>query len=151
MLSTFGRCPFNSPCPSHLTVTDLRTWVHLGCGEEEKHHPQLVSITLLFAFAQPPLGVKTDQLSDTVCYLKTVEAIQQFVENNRFNLIEHLAGSIHHQVCTLVAATNTSLTSLKVTICKVAPPVPGIHGGVSFTYAAPLTFEAEGPSYLSPR
>ena len=110
--------------------------MHLGCGEEEKHHPQLVSITLEFTFYSPPLGIKTDQLADAICYAGIVECVQHLVQNKRFNLIEHLAGCIHDAICNLVAEDSIPLSLLKVTVCKLAPPVPGIHGGVSFTYSA---------------
>ena len=110
--------------------------MHLGWGEEEKHHPQQVSITLEFTFCAPPLGVTTDQLSDTLCYASIVEHVQHLVHKKRFNLIEHLAGCIYTVICTLVAEGNIPLSLLKVTVCKMAPPIPGIHGGVSFTYSA---------------
>ena len=95
-----------------------------------------MSITIEFTFGFPPLGIKTDQLSDTVCYAGIVEHVQHLVQNKRFNLIEHLAGCIHDAICTLVTKSNIPLSLLKVTVCKMAPPVPGIHGGVSFTYSA---------------
>lgn len=111
----------------------MRAWAHLGCTEEEKFHPQLISITLEFDFNFPPLGMRTDRLEDTLCYLRTVENIQILVQNKRFNLIEHLANSIYEVICDLVKEENQDLLALKVIVHKVALPVPGVHGGVSFS------------------
>ncbi len=111
----------------------MRVWAHLGCSEEEKLHPQLISITLEFHFNSPPLGMRTDRLEDTLCYLKTVENVQILIQNKRFNLIEHLANSIYEVISDLVKTENQDLLALKVIVHKVAPPVPGVHGGVSFS------------------
>jgi len=122
----------------NLIVSDLRIWVHLGCGEEEKFHPQLVSINLEFNFNAPPAAMITDNLEDTVCYLKAAEAIQSLCRDKRFNLIERLAYDIHRVVSHMVADRAETISFVKVSLHKVAPPVPGVHGGVKAVYSAPI-------------
>jgi 7,8-dihydroneopterin aldolase/epimerase/oxygenase len=76
----------------------------------------------------------TDRLEDTVCYLKVVEHIQSLIQNKTFNLIEHLTYDIYLTVNNLVVHKKHMLSSIKVTVHKVAPPVPNVHGGVFFSY-----------------
>ncbi|MGL9718159.1 MAG: dihydroneopterin aldolase [Wolbachia sp.] len=121
-----------------LLIQDLRLWVHLGCSAEEKFHSQLVSIDVDFTFKSPPLGLTTDQLEDTICYLKVVQNIQSLVQSKQFNLIEHLTHDIYITISNLVMKKKHIVSSIKVTTHKVAPPVPGMHGGVLFTYCNAL-------------
>lgn len=86
----------------------------------------------------PPKGTVTDQLDDTVCYLKLVQAIQNLCQKKRFNLIEHLGYDVHQVVTTLLKDHSQNVADLKVTVRKIAPPVPGVHGGVTFTYAGTM-------------
>lgn len=122
-----------------LTIADLRTWVHLGCGEEEKFHVQPVSINIDIFFHTPPTAMVTDNLDDTVCYLSATEAIQSLCASKRFNLIESLVYEIHQTISTALAEKARSVANLKVSLKKVSPPVPGIHGGVFAIYEAPPT------------
>ena len=113
----------------------MRIWIHLGCGEAEKQNAQLVSFNINLSFKVPPIAIVTDQLDDTVCYLKLTQTIQNLCQNKRFNLIEHLVYDVHQAVVERLENNSQNITDLKVTVNKLAPPVPGIHGGVSFTYS----------------
>ncbi|WP_264704074.1 dihydroneopterin aldolase [Wolbachia endosymbiont (group A) of Volucella inflata] len=122
----------------NLLISDLRLWVHLGYSAEEKYHSQLVSIDVDFIFKFPPLGLTTDQLKDTVCYLEIVQNIQSLVQNKQFNLIEHLTHDIYRIINDLLLQKKHIISSVRVTTYKVAPPVPNVHGGVFFTYCNAL-------------
>ncbi|MDE5056158.1 dihydroneopterin aldolase [Wolbachia endosymbiont of Drosophila bicornuta] len=74
----------------NLLISDLRLWVHLGYSAEEKYHSQLVSVNIDFTFKSHHLGLTTDRLEDTICYLEVVQSIQSLVQSKQFNLIEHL-------------------------------------------------------------
>ena len=124
----------NSQCT--LSINDLRIWIHLGCGEAEKQNAQLVSFNIELIFKIPPDGLVTDDLDDTVCYLKLTQAIQNLCQSKRFNLIEHLSYEVRQAVVTLLTGQNIAET--KITVHKLAPPVPGVHGGVMFTYAGEI-------------
>lgn len=119
----------------NLLISDLRLWVHLGCSAEEKFFPQLVSIDVDFTFKSPPSGLTTDQLKDTICYLEVVKNIQSIVQGKQFNLIEHLTHDIYRMINDLFMQKEHSV---RVTTHKIAPPVPGVHGGVFFTYCNEL-------------
>jgi dihydroneopterin aldolase len=88
-----------------------------------------------FLFSSPPLGIQTDRLSDTVCYLKIVKLIQALVKKKSFNLIEHLTSQIYETTYQYSMDLRSEGTTLKVSLNKVSPPVPGIHGGVTFSYS----------------
>ncbi|ACN95595.1 dihydroneopterin aldolase [Wolbachia endosymbiont of Carposina sasakii] len=118
----------------NLLISDLRLWVHLGYSAEEKYHSQLVSVNIDFTFKSPPLGLTTDRLEDTICYLEVVQSIQSLVQSKQFNLIEHLTHDIYRTINNLVMQKKLIISSIGVTIHKVAPPVPSVHGGVFFTY-----------------
>ncbi|MFJ5423528.1 dihydroneopterin aldolase [Wolbachia endosymbiont of Drosophila barbarae] len=122
----------------NLLISDLRLWVHLGCSAEEKFAPQLVSIDIGFTFKSPPLGLTTDQLKDTLCYLEVVRNIQYFVQGKQFNLIEHLTHEIYRMINDFLLQKKHIISSIRVTTHKTAPPVPGVHGGVFFTYCNAL-------------
>ncbi|WP_353288091.1 dihydroneopterin aldolase [Wolbachia endosymbiont (group B) of Gerris lacustris] len=122
----------------NLLISDLRLWVHLGCSAEEKFSPQLVSIDIDFTFKSPLLGLTTDQLKDTICYLEVVQNIQSLVQGKQFNLIEHLTHEIYRAISNLLLRKKHIISSVKVTTHKIAPPVPGVHGGVFFTYCNEL-------------
>lgn len=118
----------------NLLISDLRLWVHLGCSAEEKFHSQLVSVNIDFTFKSPPLGLTTDQLEDTICYLEVVQSIQSLVQSKQFNLIEHLTHDIYRAINNLLVQKKHIISSIRVTTHKVAPSVPNVHGGVFFTY-----------------
>lgn len=122
----------------NLLISDLRLWVHLGCSAEEKSSPQLVSIDVDFTFKSPPSGLTTDQLKDTICYLEVVQNIQSLVQSKQFNLIEHLTHEIYRAINNLLLRKKHIISSVRVTTHKIAPPVPGVHGGVFFTYCNEL-------------
>lgn len=56
------------------------------------------------------------------------------MEHKNFNLIEHLASNIYEVVQDYLTKGNQSIGALKITVHKMAPPVPNVHGGVHFTY-----------------
>ncbi|WP_343289302.1 dihydroneopterin aldolase [Wolbachia endosymbiont of Encarsia formosa] len=122
----------------NLLISDLRLWVHLGCSAEEKSSPQLVSIEVDFTFKSPPSGITTDQLKDTICYLEVVQNIQSLVQGKQFNLIEHLTHKIYRAINNLLLRKKHIISSVRVTTHKIAPPVPGVHGVVFFTYCNEL-------------
>ncbi|MGL9757989.1 MAG: dihydroneopterin aldolase [Wolbachia sp.] len=122
----------------NLLISDLRLWVHLGCSAEEKLHSQLVSIDVDFTFKSTPLGLTTDQLKDTICYLEVVQNIQSLVQGKQFNLIEHLTHEIYRAINNLLLRKKHIISSVKVATHKTAPPVPGVHVGVFFTYCNEL-------------
>jgi dihydroneopterin aldolase len=117
-----------------LSIHDLRIWVHLGCSDEEKFHPQMVSFSIDINFKTLPAGAQTDSLQDTVCYLDLVTIITRQCQEKKFNLVEHLAKSVHEKIAASLSAHIHQLQSITVTLHKISPPVPGVHGGVKWRH-----------------
>ncbi|MCV3769202.1 MAG: dihydroneopterin aldolase [Wolbachia pipientis] len=118
----------------NLFIQDLRLWIHLGCSVEERFHSQLVSVNVDFAFRSPPLGLITDQLEDTICYLEVVQNIRSLAQSRQFNLIEHFTYNIYITISNLIMQKRHIISSIKVVTHKISPPVPDVHGGIIFTY-----------------
>lgn len=118
---------------AQLVVKDLRVWVHLGCNKEEKHHPQMVSFSIYIDFKNVPKGAKTDSIEDTVCYLDIVRAIKECCQSQHFNLIEHLTESVLDLMQIMPIRNRSIISTIKIETCKLAPPVPGVQGGVVCT------------------
>lgn len=116
-----------------LSINDLRLWVHLGCGEEEKFNLQMVSITVDIYFKSIPAAAQSDDISDTVCYLQIVNAIKNYCYHKRFSLIEYLSQSVFDQVKIILEVVEENIDSVSIEIHKVAPPVPDVHGGIKWT------------------
>ncbi len=112
----------------------MRIWIHLGCSNEEKFHPQLISFNINLDFNSSPKGASTDSLEDTICYLRLVEAIKAYCKNKRFNLIECLTESIYKLIEQLLLPHYNLIASIKIITHKVSPPVEYVYGGVVFTY-----------------
>lgn len=108
--------------------------MRLGCTREEKHFPQCVSFHIELVFNTPPEGIITDQLEDTICYVNAVHGIRELCKTREFNLIEHLAGEVSQVIQNTLGPQKAQLSACHVTVTKMAPPVPDIHGGVSFSY-----------------
>jgi dihydroneopterin aldolase len=106
----------------------------LGCSDEEKFHPQMVSLNINVNFTNPPLAANTDSLQGTVCYLDIVRTVTLYCQNNRFNLIEYLAQSVYQKISESIASCIDQIQSITVTLHKISPPVPGVHGGVKWTH-----------------
>ena len=117
-----------------MKISDIRVWVHLGCTPEERQNPHLVSIDVKFVFNREPIATQTDKLEDAICYLTTVKRIQSLIQDKHFHLIEHLAQNVHVDLSHFTKTRN-DLEKIKVKVTKIAPPVPGLHGGVAFYYS----------------
>jgi dihydroneopterin aldolase len=98
-----------------------------------------VSFTIELEFKQAPRAVTTDRLEDTVCYFDLTGGIRALCEKKRFNLVEYLAAEVCKNVeATLTAAKKRDdVAKITITVLKLAPPVPDVHGGACFIYTCP--------------
>lgn len=108
--------------------------MYLGCSDEEKFHPQMVSINIDLHFTRCLDGADTDRIEDVVCYLNLVKALTAYCESKRFNLIENLAKSICVKIANLISQNSHLVKSIVIELHKISPPVPGVHGGVKWTH-----------------
>jgi len=90
-------------------------------------------------FKSLPEGAKNDRLEDTVCYSDLVQNVKSFCQNRKFNLIEHLTREIYKVVEEPLKQQRSLVAFICVTGHKMLPPVPDIHGGITFTYCDDLS------------
>ena len=117
----------------------MRIWVHLGCSDQEKCNPQLVSLNIELYFKSLPEGAISDMLEDTVCYSDLVLNVKSFCQNRKFNLVENLTREIYKVVEESLKQHRSLVSFICVTGHKISPPLPDIHGGVTFTYCDGLS------------
>ncbi len=118
---------------SHLQISDLRQWVHLGCSDQEKHLPQLVAFDVDIAFQGSPKAIHTDEIKDGFCYAEAAELIKKCIKSKPYNLIEYLAADVYEVIREALDKQEYKAAEISVTVHKLSPPVPDIHGAVSFT------------------
>ncbi|HMQ11070.1 MAG TPA: dihydroneopterin aldolase [Oligoflexia bacterium] len=119
-----------SQSSSCLTLHDFHFWVHLGDSEQERFHAQKVSATVKIAFTNNPLAEQTDNLDDTVCYLKLCQALQADVDQNHYELIEKLCRSFFN----IVSQHIPKHCKAQVKLLKLTPPIKNSYNnGVSYT------------------
>jgi FolB domain-containing protein len=122
-----GMCKF--------VISDLALSVRLGCRPHERKKDQVVLVTIEILLKKLPVGAKTDQLEDTICYSKLVKHVQDFVEGKRFDLLEKFSRDIHGCIYDFLLAEGYKDSIVQVTSHKTLSEASAIKGGVSFTYA----------------
>ncbi|MBY0276481.1 FolB domain-containing protein [Candidatus Binatia bacterium] len=114
---------------TRLEVPAIRLAVHLGCEADERAVAQVVDLSLAIDFATPPDACASDALADTVCYAELAAAAREHCAAREFRLIERMAAELRE----VVRARLPNDSGLVLTVIKLAPPVPGLAGGVRFT------------------
>ena len=112
-----------------LEVPAIRLDVRLGCEAPERAVPQAVDLALVIDFAAAPAACASDELADTVCYAELAGLAGAYCAAREFRLVERLAFELRDVVRTRLPHD----ARLALTVTKVAPPVPGLSGGVRFT------------------
>ena len=126
---TAGRSRAAGPTQRHtIHVHRLGLEVRLGCDAAERAGPQLVELDARIRFARPLDACHTDDLDDTVCYAALAESCRRLAASREFHLIEHLGHELHRTL----RAHLPDGARLTLSLRKVAPPVEGLIGGVSF-------------------
>ena len=107
----------------------IRLEVRLGCEAPERATPQAVDLALVIDFAAAPDACRSDELADTVCYAELASTAREYCAAREFRLVERLAAELRDLVRTRLPDD----AGLALAVTKVAPPVPGLAGGVRFT------------------
>jgi dihydroneopterin aldolase len=89
----------------------------------------LLSVSVDFDAA--PAACGTDRLEDTVCGAELCEELVRMCESGEHALIEHLAARLYAAARALVRAS----AYVEIELVKVAPPIVGLEGGMSFVIA----------------
>lgn len=82
---------------SILAIHGLKQSVRLGCTEEERVFPQLVSVEMNLELDMSS-ACKSDSLSDTVDYISIVSCLEDLAREYSWNLLEKLAYDMAGQV-----------------------------------------------------
>jgi dihydroneopterin aldolase len=114
-----------------LSLQGLRLKVKLGWSENERAIPQEVSFDIRVRFPSLPNGCKTDQLSETLCYAKICQEIQDLCLHEEYRLIERLGYTVFSSLKNFIPDS----VQLWLRITKVSPPIPHLElqGGASFS------------------
>ncbi|MFN4195075.1 MAG: dihydroneopterin aldolase [Thermosynechococcus sp.] len=108
-----------------LHLSGIRYYGYTGALPEEQVLGQWfeIDIQLWFDMAQ---AAASDRLEDTLDYRPLLQAIEQLMQQQRFQLIETLAAEIL-KLC--LAPPQVQRAAVRVT--KLAPPVPNFTGQIS--------------------
>jgi len=115
---------------SVISLNDLRVYIRLGVGEDERKNPQEVNISFKFFSKEPPKGCITDDINDTVCYYGVSSIINNYCNNREFKLLEYLCNSL----CREVRESVPDNIKIWVKAEKCKPPIENLMGSTSFEY-----------------
>jgi dihydroneopterin aldolase len=123
-----------------LRLGALRARSRLGYERAERVWPQEVLIDVEVELAAPPRACRTDQLRDTLCADQLATALVAVCETGEHAMLEHLAD----QLC--AAARSLAPPGARVTLAltKVAPPIVGLEGGMTYAIIAGARHRSEG-------
>lgn len=104
-----------------IVLKKMSFYGHTGCLEEEKAKGQIFIVTIEIFFDRIK-GCDTDKLEDTADYAVICGKAKEIVENDKGNLIEHLAG----QIADMVLKEAPDAKSCAVTVSKPEAPVDAV-------------------------
>ncbi len=99
-----------------------------GVLPEEKQKGQRFFIDCVFDF-DASSAVQSDDLADTVDYAKVYEIVKRIAEEERFDLIERLAGEINGRILKIFP----KILCIETTVHKPDAPIEGSFSDVSVT------------------
>ncbi|MDZ5761339.1 dihydroneopterin aldolase [Lyticum sinuosum] len=119
-----------------ISILDLRVLVYIGCTQEERSNPQMISINIDLSFDISLLGADTDRLEDTVCYASIAKIVRDFCETKSFNLIENLGKSIYEEIIRNTDIHKNLINKISIEIHKNSPIINSIaKGGIKLVYS----------------
>ncbi|QQE65007.1 dihydroneopterin aldolase [Leptolyngbya sp. BL0902] len=109
-----------------LHLTAIRAYGYTGALPEENVLGQWfeADLTLYLDLSRP---CQSDHLPDTHNYCTVVERTQRIIREQRFALIERLAGEIAQEAL----ATDGRIRRVRVKVTKLTPPIPDFSGQVA--------------------
>lgn len=95
-----------------IIIEDLRVLAAIGCTEEERQHPQHLSISLIFYLSDLPENQtgETIQLQDTVNYQIVCDTVQTLLKAKAWELIEHVASAVGRETLQLFSKQAQAVT-----------------------------------------
>lgn len=120
-----------------MKIQDFEVEVRLGCDQEEQKHTQPVHFNLEINFENLILGSQTDNLDDTIDYVKIMSILKMISTEKAFNLIEHLNYQVFSGVVEYLKSRNIK-AEVKLSVKKIKVPVENLRNGVVFLCVAKL-------------
>ena len=109
-----------------LYINDIRAYGYTGAFAEENVLGQWFRVDLALDLNMAQAGA-SDRLSDTYNYADAVQAIQQLIQQQPFQLIESVVG----EIAKTVLQSDDRLAQVTVKLTKLTPPVPNFAGNVA--------------------
>lgn len=109
-----------------LQISSIRAYGYTGALPEENVLGQWFEVDLTLWLDLAPAGI-SDELADTHNYCQVIQATQQLIRSQRFNLIERLASAI----AITVLDADPRLSQVKVRLTKLTPPIPDFSGQIT--------------------
>ncbi len=109
-----------------IHLTNIRAYGYTGALPEENVLGQWfqADVTLYLDLAE---AAKSDRLADTHDYRTVIAGTQRIIREEKFALIERLAGAI----ATMALASDARLQRVTVKVTKPTPPIPDYTGQVA--------------------
>lgn len=111
-----------------ITVDRLKIFCNHGVYEEEKKNGQNFYVSAVLFLDTYPAGA-SDDLSRSVNYAELCHSITQFMQENRYNLIEAAAENL----AAYILAENSAVRALELTVHKPEAPIGLPFENVSVT------------------
>jgi dihydroneopterin aldolase len=115
---------------SVLSLSELNLPINLGITDDEMRNKQEVSISFKFFFKDKPLGCKTDNIKDTVCYHEISNLVKEYCENKEFRLLEYICYGLYNKIKAAIPPN----IKIWIRIEKCNPPIEQLVGSTSFEY-----------------
>jgi FolB domain-containing protein len=129
-----------------LRLGALRARTRLGHEQAERIWPQEVLIDVEVELGAAPRACRTDNLADTLCAAQLAAALVAVCETGEHALIEHLA----ERLCAAARSLAPPGSCVTLGLTKVAPPITGLEGGMTFVITGRRCQPVQGPRWASP-
>lgn len=112
-----------------LNVKGLKIFAHHGAIPQEQELGQKFEVDLEILY-EALRAHSTDNIEDTLNYVKVIKEVEETVKSTRFRLLESLA----HQIANRLMAKFEKIKKVKVSVRKISVPLDGIldHVEISF-------------------
>jgi glycine hydroxymethyltransferase len=115
-----------------LRLDRLELPVHIGCDAAERAGVQLVAVSVRVRLPVAPRGCLSDRLDDTLAMDGLAERLREAAAQP-CALIEQLA----QRLLVAARAACPADAALELEVTKLAPPIAGLAGGMSFRVVTP--------------
>ncbi|MEM9119281.1 MAG: dihydroneopterin aldolase [Cyanobacteria bacterium P01_F01_bin.56] len=109
-----------------IYVNDIRAFGYSGALPEENVLGQWFRVDLVLQLDLSCAGA-SDVLTDTYDYSEAVQAVQQLIQQQPYNLVETIAS----EIAKIVLKSDDRLTQIIVKLTKLTPPVPSFLGQIA--------------------